>query len=349
MRRGPAVLALTLAVAAAAAVRVSGRAPACEFDGVPRIVAIGDIHGAHAQFLEILQAAALVDAAGKWTGGRTHLVQTGDVVDRGADSRKALDLLRRLEREAASAGGRVHALLGNHEAMRMLGDLRYVEPGEYAAFATPDSENVRNQVLETLAPEERDRARAGTPLGMIEMVRAFGPSGQYGAYLRNLNAVVRINGIVFLHGGISPTVASMTCSKINDTVRRELSSDFEKTRKSPLESLTAREDGPLWYRGLAQEPDEFEAQVDDILALQRARALVVGHTVQPGGRIKTRFGGKVTMLDTGMQPAYVATGRPAALEIRGDTLTAIYRDGREVVATLRSTGARTPAPGSEAR
>jgi len=161
---------------------------------------------------------------------------------------------------------------------------------------------------------------------------------------------VRINGVVFLHGGISPSVASMPCAKINDTVRRELSSDFEKTRKSPLESLTAREDGPLWYRGLAQEPDTFETQVDDILVLQRARALVVGHTVQAGGRITTRFGGKVTMLDTGMQPGYVATGRPSALEIRGDTLTAIYRDGREVVATIRSTGIRPAASGrSEAR
>ena len=69
-----------------------------------------------------------------------HSVQTGDVPDRGADSRKVFDLLRRLTDEAAKAGGRVHALLGNHEVMRMMGDYRYVSQGEYAAFRSLNSE-----------------------------------------------------------------------------------------------------------------------------------------------------------------------------------------------------------------
>src|SRR6187399_952828 len=104
---------------------VPGAAPAsCELDGVERIVAVGDVHGAYDRFTEILRAAGVIDQDRHWSGGRTHLVQLGDVVDRGPDSRKALDFLMSLEKEAAAAGGQVHALIGNHEVMRMLSDMR---------------------------------------------------------------------------------------------------------------------------------------------------------------------------------------------------------------------------------
>ena len=72
----------------------------CEFDGVDRIVAVGDVHGAYDRFVEILTAAGVIDKRLRWTGGKTHLVQLGDVVDRGPDSRKAIDLLKKLERDA---------------------------------------------------------------------------------------------------------------------------------------------------------------------------------------------------------------------------------------------------------
>jgi len=71
--------------------------------------------------------------------------------------------------------------------------------------------------------------------------------------------------------------------------------------------------------------------LDEILALQGATAIVVGHTVQQEGRILKRFDGKVFVLDTGMQPAYLPTGRAAALEIKGGVFTAIYTDRREVL------------------
>src|SRR6187397_1113914 len=210
----------------------------CEFDNVERIVAVGDVHGAHDRLLEILRAAGVIDTRNRWTGGRTHLVQTGDVLDRGPDSRQALEFLRRLGRDAERAGGRVHALIGNHEAMRLLGDYRYVVPGEYEAFTTPESKDTRKFIIEKSPPEEREKLEEQTPLGMIEMIRAFGPDQDLGTYVRSLNAVVRINGIVFVHGGISPTVAVMSCGEINDTVRRELGRDLEKTKKAPLASLT---------------------------------------------------------------------------------------------------------------
>jgi calcineurin-like phosphoesterase family protein len=319
-------------------------APACEIDGVERIVAVGDVHGAYDRLVEILRAAGLVDARLHWSGGRAHLVQLGDIVDRGGDSRKALDLLRRLEKEAARAGGAVHALLGNHEVMRMLGDVRYVSPGEYEAFVTARSEETRENLLRAAEPESRERLRQEIPLGRVEMDLAFGPQGEYGKWLRGHLAVVRINGILFLHGGISPALAATPCAVVNDTVRRELTGDMAKLRSPAPDTMVTREDGPLWYRGLAQGPPAFAPQVDEILAGQGARAIVIAHTVTPEGRIVRGFGGTVLQIDTGMQPAYVPSGRASALEIRGGTWTAIYTDRRDVLEGPPAPRASSPRP-----
>ena len=70
------------------------------WDGIDRIVAVGDVHGDYNQFLRTLLAAKVIDQNNQWIGGRTHLIQTGDLFDRGPDSRKAMDLLMRLEVEA---------------------------------------------------------------------------------------------------------------------------------------------------------------------------------------------------------------------------------------------------------
>ena len=59
--------------------------------------------------------------------------------------------------------------------------------------------------------------------------------------------------------------------------------------------------------------------------------MVVGHTVTTTSRVTPRFGAKVVMIDTGMQPAYVPQGRASALEFKNGTITAIYVDSRDVV------------------
>jgi hypothetical protein len=327
-------LTSSLCAAAAAAVLTTAAAkplaadkpPAkCAIDGVERIVAIGDVHGAYDRFVEILKATGLIDANLHWSGGSAHLVQTGDVVDRGPDSLPALDLLRRLQGEAAKAGGAVHPLIGNHEAMRLLGDMRYVHPGEYQAFVTPKSEGLRRQYV---LQDPDARTLSDTPLGLVEMRNAFGRSGDYGDWVRSLDAVVKIDGVMFMHGSLSLQTASRSCDDMNNVVRRELGKDIDRTRQDPQGSLAAGENGPLWYRGLNTIAEQ---DVDQILAKSGSRAIVVGHTVSQTGRIGVRFGGKVFSIDTGMQPAYVPTGHASALEIAGDVFTAIYTDGRQVL------------------
>jgi hypothetical protein len=318
----------------------------CAVSTSERIVAIGDVHGAYERFVAILRTAGLVDNRQRWSGGRAVLVQTGDIVDRGAESRRALDLLRRLERDAQRAGGQVHALLGNHEVMRMLGDFRDVSQEEYAAFRVGTSEEFRDRVYEKLSANAEAKAKAAgqpfddaayrrrfleeTPLGAIEMRIEFGPEGEYGRWLRGHNTMVRINDIVFVHGGINPAISSLGCQMVNETVRTELRADATATDPN---ALSNSETGPLWYRGLASGPEaSLAADVEMILERLGARTIVVGHTVNGGGSIVTRFGGRVVQIDTGMlNGKFYPRGRPSALEINGDTFTAIYEDGREAL------------------
>jgi hypothetical protein len=326
-----AVVAAFSAILVTLALPRPGAANSCEWNGIDRIVAVADVHGAFDRFREILRTAAIIDENDHWSGGKTHFVQLGDVVDRGDDSRRVLDLLRRLAREAQAAGGYSHMLLGNHEAARMLGDMRLTAPGEYAAFTNADSASLREKYLKTLNPPAAgdEASRPMPPLGYVELRQAFGRDGEYGRWLRQLPAVIKIDGFVFAHGGISPAAAPLGCAAINEQVRRELTTDLDKTRAAPMASLVARVDGPLWYRGLAQEPEGFAPRVTDILLKLGARALVIGHTVSTTGRVATRFDGRVIQLDTGMQPAYVQSGRASALEIRGGEATAVYVDRRD--------------------
>ncbi|MDH4063295.1 MAG: metallophosphoesterase, partial [Acidobacteriota bacterium] len=70
----------------------------------PRVVAVGDVHGARDAFVAILEQAGLIDARQRWSGGSDTLVQTGDYMDRGRDVRAVMDLLMALESQAKTAG-----------------------------------------------------------------------------------------------------------------------------------------------------------------------------------------------------------------------------------------------------
>jgi len=325
---------------------------------VPRVVAIGDVHGDFGQLVTVLKDAGLVDAKLKWTGGKTHLVQTGDRIDRGSLSRKVMDLLMRLEKDAKKAGGMVHPLLGNHEAMNMLGDLRYVTPEEFAAFKGTDSQRYRDALWEQrreerkqrgeAAPTEADRKRfdAEIPLGYIEHRLAFAPKGVYGAWLVRQNAVIRIGDTLFLHGGISPKYADFSLADLNEKIRRELQDP------DPLTALLAQDpEGPLWYRGLAQGDPALLPHLEGVLARHGCRRIVIGHTPTEGFLVFPRYGGRVLMIDVGLSKYY--GGPPAALILEGGQAFALHRgkrlplpdaEGEPLLRYVREVSALEPDP-----
>ena len=79
-----------------------------EFDNVEQIIAVGDIHGADSEFHSLLLGIGVINDKDEWrAGGNTHLVSLGDLLDRGPDSRKVMDLLMRLHsppKETTAAG-----------------------------------------------------------------------------------------------------------------------------------------------------------------------------------------------------------------------------------------------------
>ncbi len=193
------------------------------FQGVRRIVAIGDVHGDYQRLVELLRAATLVDAKNTWTGGETHLVLTGDSVDRGDHSAQVLDLLMELEPQARKAGGWLHLLIGNHEAMDLYGDLRYVTKDDFAGFQGTNSKELQDRQMRAaldglkrdgMPPADenawRKKYQDEHPLGWVEHRLAFQQDGKYGKWLRRQNAIIKINDAIFLHGGISPKYAALT-------------------------------------------------------------------------------------------------------------------------------------------
>ncbi|KFE64880.1 metallophosphoesterase [Hyalangium minutum] len=313
---------LCWAAAAEAPPRLEDAVPD-SFEGVERVVAVGDVHGDVEALTEVLRLAGLIDEKGKWIGGKAHLVQTGDIVDRAPRTRDCFELLMRLEQEALAAGGRVHALLGNHEVMNMLGDIRYVAPEELASYA--------DQSPSPDAP--------GAPRGLAGHRVAFGLEGRYGRWLRRHPAVVRIDGTLFMHGGLQPEVPAKTLAELNRWVRQDLFPG------NPPGGGTAQ-GGPLWFRGYALAPEaQWEARLTEALSLFGAKRMVMGHTTMRDGRIGVRFGGRTLFIDTGLSTGY---GRHlAALEIRGDRLTAIYPEGRVELLTPAVKSAPVKAPGKK--
>ena len=212
------------------------------------LIAIGDVHGDFDDFCLLLKKVGLIDAQHHWTGDNAALVQTGDLIDRGPQGREAMDLLMGLEKEAAKTGGQVVALLGNHEVMNLLGDLRYVTPQNYASFADHQSEKRRSaayqeyaawytshaQLLaalkEPLLPVTEEEWMLKHPAGFLEYRDAMSPEGKYGKWLRHHAAVAKIEGVIFLHGGISPNVTSMKLDQINSQVQEEIE-EFDKTKE----------------------------------------------------------------------------------------------------------------------
>jgi hypothetical protein len=317
--------------------------------GVERIVAIGDVHGDYEQFFEALRSSGAIDTNGNWIGGRAHLVQTGDILDRGPDSRKVMDLLMHLEPQAKAAGGYVHVLLGNHEAMNLYGDLRHVAPGEISAFRDEHSEEVRRKLLPPSSPARPDpRWAAANPPGLAERRAALSLTGYYGKWLAGKNAVIKINNTLFVHAGISPKYAGRGIGEINTQIRDELR-DLSKL----YGGIVLDEQGPLWYRGMASADEkELASHVDTVLQNFGVERVVVGHTYA-NAAITPRWGGKVVMIDIGLPRAYDNLGKMGALIIEGGKAYALHRgrklelpagDDRPLLEYLKQAAAADPSP-----
>jgi len=202
------------------------------FSGVGRVVAIGDVHGAYPQLVEVLQEAGLISADRVWTGGSAHLVMLGDIVDRGPQSREALTLVMRLQAEARRAGGQVHLVLGNHEVMNLVGDLRYASAEDFAAYAAGEDPEARKRALKrciqsTLVGNRdprkvREAFEQRYPAGYFGHRQAFSPDGLYGRWLLAQQILVVVNDVAFVHGGLAPVLLELEPDQVNTVAMGQL-------------------------------------------------------------------------------------------------------------------------------
>ncbi len=206
-----------------------------EFDTPERVVAFADVHGAFDDWTAMLKELNVIDDEFNWSGAKTHLVSTGDLIDRGPGSRAVVELLKKLESQAAEAGGAVHLVLGNHEVMVMTGDLRYVSPAEYAAFEDDETQAERDALyaeyrkFNTGGEDAEVRAAFDMqyPRGYVALKKAFSLDGELGSWLVKHPFVIRVNDKVYMHGGIASDASEKPLSELNTTMQGELRAYLE--------------------------------------------------------------------------------------------------------------------------
>ncbi|MEZ4318239.1 MAG: shewanella-like protein phosphatase [Myxococcota bacterium] len=236
-----------------------------------RIVAVGDLHGDREASLKVLQLAGIADADGRWIGGDTVFVQTGDTTDRGPDSKGVIDLLRAIAAQAPAHGGEVHLLNGNHEVMNLQGDWRYVSDGDLAGFG-----------------------------GRNKRALAFAKNGEYGRFLGTLPVVAKVDDTVFVHGGVTPEFAALGVEAVNTRAKEHY---FDGP--GPDGDAVHGTSGPTWYRGYVQDPEETACpELQRALEAMGAKRMVVGHTTRRDGRVESRCGGRLAVIDIGISAHY---------------------------------------------
>lgn len=271
--------------------------PPCEIqlNGKSKIVVIGDIHGDLYSLLHALYRAKAIDNYGKWIGGKTHVVQLGDQLDKGGrgmmsvdntkdeiEELKVIEYMHHLHFQAKKSGGGVYNLIGNHELMNLMGDFRYATQQHVNGFG-----------------------------GEEQRKKLFSPGGSLAKKLAcNTNGVMRIGNWIFVHAGLLPEhIEHYSIESINKIVRDILLGNMTIKNIDPkIESLIFGKDSLFWNRfySMNNESDENKCRVlnktIDLLHLGDKGGMVVGHTVK--NNITSVCRNKLWMADVGMSSAF---------------------------------------------
>ena len=222
------------------------------FNNIRKIAALSDIHGQYDLVIELLKNNKIIDKNLNWTFGKGHLVITGDIFDRGDKVNEVLWLIYKLEVQAKNKGGRLHFLLGNHEYMILYNDLRYLH----------------------------EKYRLSSELLNLEYDELYSDQTIIGRWLRSKSTIVKINNIIFTHGGISEDFISyrgFNIEKINDIMRDSIPQSREEMQSNIFYEMYYGTKSLIWYR------DYFTNRLTDtdiskILKLVDSDHIVVGHT-----------------------------------------------------------------------
>jgi len=250
--------------------RAPATAEAARFPSPERVFVLSDIEGNLPALLRLLRAGGVVDDALRWTFGKGRVVFLGDLFDRGLQVTECLWVLYELEARASAAGGALHFVLGNHEVMNLTGDLRYVRRKYHENAA------LLREPLEEL----------------------YSASSVLGQWLRTRNVALQLGDELFVHGGVSPSVAAAgaTLEQLNEALHAALAAErWSQPKSGPLALAAGSPDGLIWYRGYLKAPQIASAELDAVLEKLAVRRIVVGHTVVDD--VSFVHGGRVLAVD----------------------------------------------------
>lgn len=279
--------------------------PKCIYDDGHRIMAISDIESGFRTFRDFLIHSKVINSKLEWTFGKGHLVLLGDFVDRGNSTTQVLWFIYMLEQKAAKYGGRVHYILGNHEIKNL--------QGNYAKASLKYF-----YVAAILGKQQYELLDSNSVLGR---------------WIANKNTLELINGHLFVHGGISPEIATFNTgiAEINDIVRQNYRQAYYPTGVENLEQLlTSITKGPSWYRGYFND-DLTENEIEKGLHLFNAKAVVVGHTIQRS--VRAMYNRKVFCIDVNHPKDYRKSfpyKQSEGLLIEGENYYRVLHDGKRI-------------------
>jgi len=229
--------------------------PPATCDTPSRIFVMGDIHGQYERMVEMLKSGGVLDTDLNWSYGDGHLVFIGDILDRGDGVTEALWLIYKLEQQADYEQGKVHLLIGNHEAMIMKNDIRYISNKYYGLTSNLN----------------------------IKYHELFSENTVLGKWLRTKNVVEKIGNTLFIHAGISPVLHSLGYSleEINSGFRHFLNVNKQEDYNN-LDRFLIGKYGPVWYRGYLKASSGYppidQDELGKVLKTYSVDQAVVGHT-----------------------------------------------------------------------
>jgi hypothetical protein len=290
----------------------ASRRSGASFTNVDSVFVVGDVHGEFDTLIALLRNAGVIDQNLRWSAGRAHLVLLGDLFDRGADVTRLLWFVYGLEPQAQHARGRVHVVLGNHEIMVMLDDLRYVGPKEMLI----------------------------SHLHGTSYSRMYDPrQSLLGRWLATKPAVLRINDVLYAHGGVTDDYVGVSLRAYDDALAAFMREDlfYHWTDSTAALRVTAEqvrtmeeffwgERSAFWFRGYVRS-DTLTRSLSRVLRHFRTSLHVVAHT--PVRSIEERYAGSLIAVNT----------TPPATE-----LLFLVRDGRRGTTRLRWPMSGPPVP-----
>jgi hypothetical protein len=241
-----------------------------------QVLVISDVHGEYSHLTKLLKAAGVIEGSKNWSAGKTLFIVVGDSIDKGPDSMKVLALWIKLVPQAAAKGGRLVALLGNHEA-----------------------EFLSNPQNKKTAIFRSELSEAGIS---VQDVADGNDSQGLGRFMLDLPLAARVGKFLFAHAGWYPADTSWSSfvGKAKTTLTaKNYADDFITGSHSILEEKEETP-GTKWY-----DDKTAVVSLEDRIAALQLYGVVFGHQPKAFG-FKGKLGGvdhlHIIKIDSGMAP-----------------------------------------------